>query len=80
MEKNVNLKDKINKRIKEHEDIMQMMEKDMNIMLTKLNELKGNKDNHKELMTVSTTLLTLKDKMMFHKAAIITLKDVLTDI
>lgn len=74
----MDLKHEINKRIKEHEGIMATMEKDMQQLLARLHELKKDKNNHQELMVTSTTLLTLKDKMMFHKAALLTLKDVLT--
>lgn len=70
----------LNEKIKEHTGIIVQITKDIEVLLKKLETLKKDPNNRQELMVTSTTLLTLKDRAMFHKAAALTLQDVLKDM
>lgn len=74
------LKQLINGKLAEHTKIMQQITQDIEILLKKLEALKKDPSNRQEIMVTSTTLLTLKDRAMFHKAAALTLQDVLADM
>ncbi len=70
----------LNEKIKEHTGIIVQITKDIEVLLKKLETLKKDPNQRQELMVTSTTLLTLKDRAMFHKAAAMTLQDVLQEV
>lgn len=70
----------LNEKIKEHTGIIVQITKDIEVLLKKLETLKKDPNQRQELMVTSTTLLTLKDRAMFHKSAVLTLQDILNEI
>ncbi len=70
----------LNTKLAEHTKIMTQITGDIEVLLKKLEALKKDPNNRQEMMVTSTTLLTLKDRAMFHKAAALTLQDVLKDM
>ena len=73
-------RDKSHKKINEHNVIITEVTKDIEIMLKKLQELRKDSTNKTDIMTTSSTLLTLKDKVIFHRASLLTLQDVLSEL
>ena len=67
-------------KIKEHQSIIEQIQVDVDKMRDKLGELKKQAVNQQQLMLESAKLLALKDRMMFHKAAMMALKDVENEI
>jgi len=70
--------DILNKKIKEHENIINQINTD----LIKLKEELNLKDKNKQEQEIKFFLLkkvVLKDKMIFHEAALRTLKDLLEE-
>jgi hypothetical protein len=67
-------------KIKEHQSIIEQIQVDVDKMREKLGELKKQAANQQQLMLESAKLLALKDRMLFHKSAVMTLKDVENEI
>ncbi len=74
------IKQIIKTKIKEHQQIIEQIQVDVDKMRNNLVKLKKQTSNQQQLMLESSKLLALKDRMMFHKSAIMTLKDVENEI
>ncbi len=72
------LKNKLNIKIKEHEIEIEATLAEHAKLQTKLNKLQAS--NSKLFIQEMPKLMILKDKVNFHKAAVLTLKDILEDI
>lgn len=70
----------VKNKIKEHQQIIEQIQLDVDKMREKLTALKEQAVNQQQLMLESAKLLTLKDRMLFHKAAVMTLKDIENEI
>lgn len=65
---------------KEHEDIIKQLTKDIEIVRKKLAEMIEAKAAKNVLFPQSNALMVLKDKAMFHKAAVLVYKDLLEEM
>ena len=70
----------VKNKIKEHQQIIEQIQVDVDTMREKLAAMKKQAVNQQQLMLESAKLLALKDRMMFHKAAMMALKDVEVEI
>lgn len=70
----------VKNKIKEHQQIIEQIQVDVDTMRDKLAAMKKQAVNQQQLMLESAKLLALKDRMMFHKAAMMALKDVEVEI
>lgn len=70
----------VKNKIKEHQQIIEQIQVDVDKMRDKLAAMKKQAVNQQQLMLESAKLLALKDRMMFHKAAMMALKDVEVEI
>jgi len=73
--------DIINVKLKEHISILEQMKKDLENMRAKMAEIIQLQPGNKEAIFTQTTLvMTLKDRMMFHKACVLQLTDLVKEI
>ena len=63
-------------KIKEHQQIIEQIQVDVDKMKEKLAEIKKQSGDQQQLMVEAAKLMALKDRMLFHKAAAMTLKDI----
>jgi O-phosphoseryl-tRNA(Cys) synthetase len=70
----------VKNKIKEHQQIIEQIQVDVDKMREKLAAMKKQAVNQQQLMLESAKLLALKDRMMFHKAATMALKDIEVEI
>lgn len=74
------LKAKLEKKLEEHTEIIKQVANDIEIFHDQMRLLQSNPDKKKEMITAATASMALKDKILFHKAAILTLQDVLAEL
>lgn len=67
-------------KTKEHQNIIEQIQTDIDSMRQKLIQLKKQGSSPQQLMVDSAKLMALKDRMMFHKSAAMALKDLETEI
>ncbi len=65
----------IKAKMKEHQTIVTQITADMDEVKKRLAKLKDLADGKKDLMVETVKLMALKDRMMFHKAAVLVLQD-----
>lgn len=70
----------LRKKVKEHELELEFTLEEQEKIKKNISKLKEKNKGPQELMQLSSKLMVLKDKAMFHKAAILTLNNVLEDI
>lgn len=80
MKSNTEIVDTIKAKRLEHETIIKQMSKDIEIVRAKLAEMIQAKVAKDVLFPQTNALMVLKDKMMFHKAAILVYDDLLKDV
>ena len=73
--------DLIDVKIKEHQDISKQMALDLTKLQQKMAEVAQLQPKNKEaLFTQTTLIMTLKDRMMFHKACLLQLQELIKEI
>lgn len=69
----------IDSRVKEHSQVMDAIMVDIDALRKVVSQLKQD-NNVQEMALQAQKLLALKDRMMFHKAAVLVLNDLKEDI
>lgn len=70
----------IESKKKEHEGIMRQVVSDVEIVRKRLAEMVEAKAAKEVLMTQTQAMMVLKDRVMFHKACVLQLNDLLKEI
>jgi hypothetical protein len=65
----------IDKRVVEHEQVINLLLIDIEKIRKTVSELKQDPTKKMEITLEAQKLMSLKDRMMFHKAAVLVLKD-----
>lgn len=70
----------IKNKILEHKNIIEQIQVDIDKLKKNLASVKKDASNSQQVMLESTKLLSLKDRMLVHKSAVLTLEDLKNEV